>query len=135
MSSFQSFRGICSTGVRVLVHVILSSGTWSPCSCRGSERFCVVSCYQKQEAEPEEVSWAFGPESNYSVLLQVHHGADTPTWSQPPGQVPAEGPCTRHLILKIENLTCEDSGQCRARVSFSGGLELSQVFLLTVYGK
>ena len=90
---------------------------------------------KKQEAEPEEVSWAFGPESNYSVLLRVHHGADTPTWVSLQDKDQQRVHVPNILSLKIENLTCEDSGQYRARLSFPGGLELAQVFLLTVYGK
>ena len=39
------------------------------------------------------------------------------------------------LFLRIDNLTLEDSGQYRARASFTRGIELNQVFLLTVYGK
>ncbi|XDB49072.1 hypothetical protein AB1E18_002655 [Capra hircus] len=88
---------------------------------------------KKQEAEPEEVSWAFGPESNYSVLLRVHHGADTPTWVSLQDKDQQRVHVPNILSLKIENLTCEDSGQYRARLSFPGGLELAQVFLLTVY--
>nr|XP_031545014.1 SLAM family member 5-like isoform X4 [Vicugna pacos]XP_031545015.1 SLAM family member 5-like isoform X4 [Vicugna pacos] len=35
--------------------------------------------------------------------------------------------------LKIENLTSEDSGQYRARISFAGGIERTQVFPLIIY--
>ncbi|XP_044800121.2 SLAM family member 5 isoform X2 [Bubalus bubalis] len=88
---------------------------------------------KKQKAEPEEVWWAFGPESNYSVMLRVHHGADTPTWVSLQDKYQQRVHVPNILSLKVENLTCEDSGQYRARVSFPGGLELTQVFLLTVY--
>ena len=37
--------------------------------------------------------------------------------------------------LRIENLTSEDSGHYQARATFTGGLELTQVFHLTVYGE
>ena len=90
---------------------------------------------KKQEADPEEVSWAFGPESNYSVLLRVHRGADTPTWVSLQEKYQQRVHVPNILSLKIENLTCEDSGQYRARLSFHGGFEFTQVFLLTVYGK
>nr|CAI9691418.1 unnamed protein product [Rangifer tarandus platyrhynchus] len=96
----------------------------------GSVLFHVI---KKQEAEPEEVSWGFGPESNYSVLLRVHRGADTPTWLSLHNKYQHRVHVPNNLSLKIENLTCEDSGHYRARVSFTGGLELTQIFLLTVY--
>ncbi|XP_043734302.1 SLAM family member 5-like isoform X7 [Cervus elaphus] len=96
----------------------------------GSVLFHVI---KKQEAEPEEVAWAFGPESNYRVLLRVHRGADTPTWVNLQDKYQQRVHVPNNLSLKIENLTCEDSGHYRARVSFPGGIELIQVFLLTVY--
>ena len=37
--------------------------------------------------------------------------------------------------LRIENLTSEDSGHYQARATFTGGLELTQVLHLTVYGE
>ena len=98
----------------------------------GSVLFHVI---KKQKAEPEEVSWGFGPESKFSILLRVHHGADTPTWVSLQDKYQQRVHVPNILSLKIENLTCEDSGHYRARVSFTGGLELTQVFLLTVYGK
>ena len=97
--------------------------------------FVLIHVIKKQEAEPEEVSCGFGPESNYSVLLGVHRGADTPTWVDLQDKYQQRVHVPNILSLKIENLTCEDSGQYRARVSFPEGLELTQVFLLTVYGK
>ena len=89
----------------------------------------------KQEAEPEEVSWGFGPESNYRVLLRVHRGADTPTWVSLQDKYQHRVHVPNILFLRIDNLTLEDSGQYRARASFTGGRELTQVFHLTVYGK
>ncbi|XP_024845685.1 SLAM family member 5 isoform X2 [Bos taurus] len=127
--------GICSTGAKSPgAH---GSGVQDPAARvprqgirGGSVLFHVI---KKQEAEPEEVSWAFGPDSNYSVLLRVHRGADTPTWVSLQDKYQQKVHVLNILSLKIENLTCEDSGQYRARVSFPGGVELTQVFLLTVY--
>ncbi|XP_070640395.1 SLAM family member 9-like isoform X3 [Bos indicus] len=96
----------------------------------GSVLFHIV---KKQEADPEEVSWGFGPELNYRVLLRVHRGADTPTWVSLQDKYQQRVQVPNVTSLKIENLTSEDSGQYRARASFTGGMELNQVFLLTVY--
>ncbi|KAB0337747.1 hypothetical protein FD754_025010, partial [Muntiacus muntjak] len=90
---------------------------------------------KKQNADPEEVSWGFGPESNYRVLLRVRHGADTPTWVSLQDKYQQRVQVPSLMSLRIENLTLEDSGQYRARASFTGGIELTQVFHLTVGGK
>ncbi|XP_010831038.1 PREDICTED: SLAM family member 6-like isoform X1 [Bison bison bison] len=88
---------------------------------------------KNQKADPEEVSWGFGPELNYSVMLRVHRGADTPTWVSLQDKYQQRVHVPNILFLRIDNLTLEDSGQYRARASFTRGIELNQVFLLTVY--
>ena len=98
----------------------------------GSVLFHIV---KKQEADPEEVSWGFGPEFNYRVFMRVHRGADTPTWISLQDKYQQRVHVPNVTSLRIENLTPEDSGQYRARASFTGGIEFNQVFLLTVYGK
>ena len=90
---------------------------------------------KKQEADPEEVSWGFGPELNYRVFLRVHRGKDTPTWVSLQDKYQQRVHVPNVTSLRIENLIPEDSGQYRARASFIGGIEFNQVFLLTVYGK
>ena len=90
---------------------------------------------KKQNADPEEVSWGFGPESNYRVLLRFRRGADTPTWVSLQDKYQHKVQVPSLMSLRIENLTLEDSGQYRARASFTGGTELTQVFHLTVGGK
>ena len=90
---------------------------------------------KKQEAEPEEVSWGFGPESNYRVFMRVHRGKDTPTWVSLQDKYQQRVHVPNVTSLRIENLTPEDSGQYRARASFTGGIEFTQVFRLTVNGK
>ncbi|KAB0339844.1 hypothetical protein FD754_023611, partial [Muntiacus muntjak] len=87
---------------------------------------------KKQDADPEEVSWGFGSQSNYRVLLQVRRGADTPTWVNLQDKYQQRVHVPSLMSLRIENLTLEDSGQYRARASFTGGIELTQVFHLTV---
>ncbi|KAF4021203.1 hypothetical protein G4228_013780 [Cervus hanglu yarkandensis] len=89
---------------------------------------------KNQEADPEEVSWGFGPESNYRVMLRLRHGIDTPTWVSFQDKYQHRVHVPNMLSLRIENLTQEDSGEYRARASFTGGRELTQVFFLTVYG-
>ena len=129
--------GICSTGVKspgARDSEVQEPGARVPLQgIRGGSVLFHVT--KKQEAEPEEISWAFGPESNYSVLLRVYHGEDTPTWVSFQDKYQQRVHVPNILSLKIENLTCEDSGQYQARLSFPEGLELTQVFLLTVYGK
>ncbi|XDB49076.1 hypothetical protein AB1E18_002659 [Capra hircus] len=68
----------------------------------------LIHVIKKQEAEPEEVSWAFAPESNYRDLLRVCHGADTPTlYFQHKYQQRIYVP--NAMSLRIENLTQEDN--------------------------
>ncbi|XP_043309064.1 hepatocyte cell adhesion molecule-like isoform X2 [Cervus canadensis] len=95
----------------------------------GSGLFHVI---KEQEADPEEVSWGFGPESNYRVLLRVRRGADTPTWVSLQDKYQQRVHVPNGRSLKIESLTSEDSGQYRARASFTGGIERTEVFHLTV---
>nr|XP_020756737.1 SLAM family member 5-like [Odocoileus virginianus texanus] len=87
---------------------------------------------KKQEADPEEVSWGFGPQSNYRVLLRVHRGAGTPTWVSLQDKYQQRVDVPGLMYLRIENLTLEDSGQYRARASFAGGIEFTKIFHLTV---
>ena len=89
--------------------VAKSSGAHIPLQgIRGG--FVLIHVIKKQEAEPEEVSWAFAPESNYRDLLRVCHGADTPTmYFQHKYQQRIYVP--NAMSLRIENLTQEDSGQ------------------------
>ncbi|XP_019489788.1 PREDICTED: SLAM family member 5-like isoform X2 [Hipposideros armiger] len=85
------------------------------------------------EAQLEQIEWRFGPETTYTVLLRVGSGGDLPTWVglQDKYRHRVHVPNMRSLL--IENLTTEDSGQYRARGSFTGGRGFTQVFQLTVY--
>ncbi|XP_057583143.1 uncharacterized protein LOC130848754 [Hippopotamus amphibius kiboko] len=126
---------ICSTGVKSSgAHDsgVQDSGAHIPLhGIRGGSVLFHVP--KKQEAEPEEVTWGFGPESNYRVLLKVRAGGDAPTWVSLQDKYQQRVHVLNMTTLKIENLTSEDSGQYRARASFTGGLEFNQDFLLTVY--
>ena len=114
--------------------VAKSSGAHIPLQgIRGG--FVLIHVIKKQEAEPEEVSWGFGPELNYRVFLRVHRGKDTPTWVSLQDKYQQRVHVPNVTSLRIENLTPEDSGQYRARASFTGGIEFTQVFRLTVNGK
>ncbi|KAI4579510.1 hypothetical protein MJT46_000878 [Ovis ammon polii x Ovis aries] len=127
-------RGTCSTVVQSsgkYVSEVQDSGFVPMQGIQGgSVLFHIV---KKQEADPEEVSWGFGPEFNYRVFMRVHRGADTPTWISLQDKYQQRVHVPNVTSLRIENLTPEDSGQYRARASFTGGIEFNQVFLLTVY--
>ncbi|XP_019490156.1 PREDICTED: uncharacterized protein LOC109378150, partial [Hipposideros armiger] len=85
------------------------------------------------EAQLEEMAWGFGPDTNYRVLLRVVSGGDLPTLISHQDKYRHRVHVPNMTSLLIENLTCEDSGQYRARASFTGGRGFTQVFQLTVY--
>ena len=88
--------------------VAKSSGAHIPLQgIRGG--FVLIHVIKKQEAEPEEVSWGFGSESDYRVLLRVHRGADTPTWVSLQDKYQQRVHVPNMRPLKIENLTSEDN--------------------------
>ncbi|XP_022415073.2 uncharacterized protein LOC111167012 [Delphinapterus leucas] len=119
-SSGTHGSGVQDSGAHVPLHRVRG----------GSVSFNVT---RKQEAHLEEVTWGFGPDSNYRVLLRVSAGADAPTWVSLQDKYQQRVHVPSILSLNIENLTSEDSGLYRARASFTGGIELNQVFPLTVY--
>lgn len=82
----------------------------------------------------EEISWSFGPESNYRVMLEVDVTAEKQKWISLQNKYGKRAHIPNMTSLEIKNLTHDDSGQYRARVRFPGGKEFSQVFHLTVYG-
>ncbi|XP_057583093.1 SLAM family member 5-like isoform X2 [Hippopotamus amphibius kiboko] len=131
----QPLLGICSTGTK-------SSGARGPgvqdsgahVSMQGIRGGSVLFHVIKDPgADPKEIFWGFGPESNYRVLLQVHPGAEAPTWVSLQDKYQQRVHVPNMTSLRIENLTSEDSGQYRARARFPAGIELTQVFYLTVY--
>lgn len=71
-------------------------------------------------AELEEVLWALGTLSNHTQLLQVHSGADSPTWLKLQDKFKQSIHVPSMSSLRIENLALEDSGQYFALIS-SGG--------------
>ncbi|KAM5200749.1 SLAM family member 9-like isoform 1-T1 [Hipposideros larvatus] len=85
------------------------------------------------EAQLEEMAWGFGPQTTYRVLLRVGSGGDLPTWVSLQDKYGHRADTPNMTSLLIANLTPEDSGQYRARASFTGGGEFTQVFKLTVY--
>ncbi|XP_073078265.1 uncharacterized protein [Manis javanica] len=84
-------------------------------------------------AELKEISWGFGPDSAYTVILRVHSGADSPTWVSLRDKYEHRVHVPNMTSLRIDNLTCEDSGQYRARGSLTAGKEFNRNFHLTVY--
>ncbi|KAB1260328.1 SLAM family member 5 [Camelus dromedarius] len=116
---------VCSTGAK-------SPGAHVPLQkIRGASVLFHVT--KEPGAELEEVSWGFGPESNYRVLLKVRPGTDAPTWISLQDKYQQRVHVPNMMSLRIENLTSEDSGQYRARISFVGGIERTQVFPLIIY--
>ncbi|XP_058395492.1 SLAM family member 5-like [Diceros bicornis minor] len=97
----------------------------------GSVLFHVI---KEPGTELKEISWGFGPDLKYRVMLRVHNGSEgTPTWVSLQDKYKQRVHVATMTTLRIENLTHEDSGPYRARVSFTGGVESSQIFHLIVY--
>ncbi|KAB1260936.1 hypothetical protein Cadr_000024648 [Camelus dromedarius] len=85
-------------------------------------------------AKMEKVSWVFGHESNQTVMLSICAGSATPTWVSLQDKYQKRVHVPNMTSLKIENLSIEDSGLYRIRVSFTKGIEFTKDFYLTVYG-
>jgi hypothetical protein len=86
-------------------------------------------------AELEEISWSFGPDSGYSVMLKVHRGADTPTWVSLQDKYKQRVHVHNMTSLRIDNLILQDSGQYKAQTVLTNGKGFDQIFYLTIYGK
>nr|XP_021523056.1 SLAM family member 5-like [Aotus nancymaae] len=84
-------------------------------------------------AEMQEVSWGLGTLSNYTQMLQVHRGADSPIWLSLQDKFKQRVHVPSMWSLRIENLAPEDSGQYVAMIRSTRGKVLAQVFYLTVY--
>nr|XP_023409884.1 SLAM family member 9-like isoform X2 [Loxodonta africana] len=136
---FFSLLGVWSTGAKISgahdsgtkdsgAHVLLKEIRG------GSVLFHVIV---KPEVNPgeemQEIAWSFGSEPSYRVMLHVHNGADSPTWVSLQDKYKQRVHVPNMTTLRIENLTLEDSGQYRARVSLNEGREFIQVFHLIVY--
>lgn len=85
------------------------------------------------EAQPEEIVWGFGPETTYRLILRLRSGGDPLTWVSLQDKYKHRVRVPSMTSLLIQNLTREDSGQYRARVTFINGSEFTQVFQLSVY--
>ncbi|XP_070353792.1 SLAM family member 8-like isoform X1 [Equus asinus] len=127
---------VCSTGVKSSgAHGagVQDSGVHVPLKeiHGGSVLFHVI---KEPGTKVEEISWGFGPDVNYTVILRVHNGSEgTLTWVCLEDKYKQRVHVPNMTSLRIENLTCGDSGQYRARASLTGGMESSQIFYLTVY--
>lgn len=96
--------------------------------------FNVTVLFKEPGTKLEEISWGFGPESNYTVMLEVNVvQEDKQKWISLQDKYEKRAYISNVTSLRIKNLTHDDSGQYRARVRFPGGKEFSQVFHLTVY--
>ncbi|XP_077012660.1 T-lymphocyte surface antigen Ly-9-like isoform X1 [Tamandua tetradactyla] len=126
--------GVRSTGTKS--SGALGSGTWNSEGHSflkqirgGSVLFHVIP---KLDDELDEVSWVFGPESDFTVLLCFKRGADGPTWVSLQDKDKQRVHVPNMTSLRIEKLTLTDSGQYRARSTYTGGKGFTQVFHLTV---
>ncbi|XP_014647209.1 PREDICTED: SLAM family member 9-like [Ceratotherium simum simum] len=127
---------VCSTGVKSSgIHGsgVQHSGAHVPLKRirGGSVLFHVI---KEPEAKLEEISWGFGPDLKYRVMLRVHNGSErTQTWVSLQDKYKQRVHVPNMTSLRIENLTREDSGPYQARAIFTGGVESNQIFYLTVY--
>ncbi|XP_046538328.1 SLAM family member 8-like isoform X2 [Equus quagga] len=127
---------VCSIGVKSSVAHgagVQDSGVHVPLKeiQGGSVLFHVI---KEPGTKLEEISWGFGPDVNYTVILRVHNGLEeTPTWVCFDDKYKHRVHVPNMTSLRIENLTRGDSGQYRARAILTGGMESNQIFYLTVY--
>ncbi|XP_045640208.1 uncharacterized protein LOC123783487 [Ursus americanus] len=85
------------------------------------------------EVELEKMSWGIALGSNWTAILQVIPGSDVPEWFNFQDKFEKRVHVPNTTTLRIDNLTLEDSGLYRARVSYSNGTQTDQDFHLTVY--
>ncbi|XP_044942618.1 SLAM family member 9-like isoform X3 [Mustela putorius furo] len=85
------------------------------------------------EFELEKMSWGVVSRSNYIVMLYVFPGRDVPEWVNFQEKFEKRVHVLNATTLRIDNLTLEDSGLYRARVSYTRGRQYDQDFHLTVY--
>nr|XP_035135610.1 SLAM family member 5-like [Callithrix jacchus] len=84
-------------------------------------------------AELQEVSWGLGTAINHTQVLEIHRGADSPTWLSLQDKFKQRVHVPSMWSLRIENLAPEDSGQYVAMIHSTQGRTYAQVFYLTVY--
>ncbi|XP_059269578.1 SLAM family member 9-like [Mustela nigripes] len=85
------------------------------------------------EFELEKMSWGVVSRSNYIVMLYVFPGRDVPEWVNFQDKFEKRVHVLNATTLRIDNLTLEDSGLYRARVSYTRGRQYDQDFHLMVY--
>ncbi|XP_008698994.2 T-lymphocyte surface antigen Ly-9 isoform X1 [Ursus maritimus] len=83
--------------------------------------------------ELEKMFWGIALGSNWTAILQVIPGSDVPEWFNFQDKFEKRVHVPNTTTLRIDNLTLEDSGLYRARVSYSNGIQTDQDFHLTVY--
>ncbi|KAL0590657.1 SLAM family member 8 [Plecturocebus cupreus] len=84
-------------------------------------------------AEMQDISWGLGAPYNYTPVLRVHRGADSPIWFNLQDKFKQRVHVLSMLSLRVENLAPEDSGLYVAWTHSTEGQLLGQVFYLTVY--
>ncbi|XP_023581622.1 uncharacterized protein LOC111819401, partial [Trichechus manatus latirostris] len=84
-------------------------------------------------AELKEISWQFGPESDYRVMLHVYKWTDSPMWVTLQDKYKQRVHVPTMTTLRTENLTLEDSGRYQAIGDLTEGKAFIQMFHLIVF--
>jgi hypothetical protein len=82
-----------------------------------------------------EISWGFGPELDYSVMLKVPRGAEAPTWVSLQDKYKQRVHVPNMISQRVEDLISQNTGQYWSLSRLTGGRAFVKVFHLTVYGK
>jgi hypothetical protein len=87
------------------------------------------------EADVQEITWSFGPGSDYSIMLKMHRGSETPDWVSLQDKYKQRVHVPNMTSLRIENLILQDSGPYKAQITLTNGKGSDQFFHLNIYGK
>ncbi|XP_020021278.2 CD48 antigen-like isoform X3 [Castor canadensis] len=97
----------------------------------GSVLFHVTK--ETAEADVQEITWSFGPGSDYSIMLKMHRGSETPDWVSLQDKYKQRVHVPNMTSLRIENLILQDSGPYKAQITLTNGKGSDQFFHLNIY--